>query len=113
MKNLATIGRVIFSLAFIGFGINHFRRTEKIASYLPDYLPAEKFLVYFAGVIFIVFGAMILVNFKTKIASIGLAIFIVIFSAFVYAPTLMSSKMALTVYAAFVGGALFIAGKSD
>jgi uncharacterized membrane protein len=113
MKILAHIGRALFSLAFIGFGINHFRKTEKIALFVPDYFPAHIVSVYIVGILFIILGLLLLVNYRVKIVGIVLAFVIAVISALVYLPEAINNKMAITVYVAFVGSALFIAARSD
>ncbi|HPD64873.1 MAG TPA: DoxX family membrane protein [Bacteroidia bacterium] len=112
MKILGWIGRIIFGLAFMGFGINHFRKTEKIAGYIPDYIPWHTFWVYFTGIAFILAGISIAIHYKSKIAAIALAAMIFLFIVILYLPDMMSSKMAIVNYGAFIGAALFVAANS-
>lgn len=112
-KVIEHIGRALFSLSFIGFGINHFRKTEKIAQYVPDYLPAHQIWVYITGILLILLGLLLLLNFKTKIISLGLAGLIAILTLLVYFPDPIHNKMAIAVYTAFIGAALFIFSKSE
>jgi len=112
MKALAWIGRIIFGLSFIGFGINHFRKVDSIAGYIPDYIPFAQVWVYITGVAFILSGISISLSFKSRISGILLAAMILLFIIILYLPSLMSSKMAIATYAAFIGGALFIAANS-
>jgi len=112
MKILSWIGRIIFGLSFIAFGINHFRKTEKIAEFIPDYIPWHHFWVYFTGVAFILAGVSIGIHFKSKIASICLAAMIFLFIVILYLPDINSSKMAIATYSAFIGASLFFAANS-
>jgi len=112
MKILSIIGRIIYGISFIAFGFNHFRKTEKIASYIPDYIPWHTIWVYITGVAFILAGISIAIHFKSKLASICLATMIFLFIIILYLPDLMSSKMAIVTYSAFIGASLFIAANS-
>jgi putative oxidoreductase len=113
MKIISLIGRVLFALPFIAFGINHFRQIDKIASYVPEYLPFPEVWVYVTAVLFILAGISIGSNIKARIAGFGLAIMIAIFVVLIYLPEFNSSKMAITTYVAFMGAAVFIASKSE
>ena len=112
MKIIGWIGRIIFALSFIGFGVNHFRKADAIADYIPDYIPFPVFWVYFTGVAFILSGISIGFNFRARISGILLAAMLLLFIVILYLPSLTSSKMAIATYAAFIGGALFIAANS-
>ena len=112
MKILAWIGRILYALSFIGFGINHFRKVSEIADYIPDYIPFAVVWVYFTGVAFILSGISIGFNFKSRISGILLAAMLLLFIVILYLPSLSSSKMAIATYIAFIGGALFISAHS-
>jgi len=112
MKILSWIGRIIFGLSFIAFGVNHFRKTAKIADFIPDYIPWQTYWVYITGVAFILAGISIAIQYKSKIASICLAVMIFLFIVILYLPDISSSKMAVATYSTFIGAALFFAANS-
>ncbi|MBC8343845.1 MAG: DoxX family membrane protein [Bacteroidetes bacterium] len=112
MKIISLTGRLLFALSFVAYGINHFLQTVKIASYIPDYFPFPQIWVYLIGVLFIIAGISIGLNYKARFAGIGLALMIFLFVIILYLPNFMSSKMAITTYAAFIGASLFIAANS-
>ena len=70
------------------------------------------FWVYLTGVAFILAGISIGIHYKSKVAAICLAVMIFLFIVILYIPDMMSSKMAIATYSAFIGASLFIAANS-
>ncbi|MEA3497405.1 MAG: DoxX family membrane protein, partial [Bacteroidota bacterium] len=79
-------GRIIFALPFLGFGINHFIKTEKYVFFMPDYIPFPEYLMYFIGIVFILSAINIIINFKARISALVLAGILALLTIIVYLP---------------------------
>lgn len=90
MKCLIPVGRVIYSVPFILFGINHFVNAEGLSMMVPAFLPAPMFWAYLIGVAFIVSGVSILINQQTKWGGIILAAVLLGLIALIQIPSLIS-----------------------
>jgi uncharacterized membrane protein len=79
---IKVLAKVLFSLAFILGGVNHFYDPQIYIKMMPDYLPMHLELVYFSGVIEIVLGVLLLIPKTQKIAAWGIiGLLIAIFPA--------------------------------
>lgn len=112
MKFVPLIGRILFSLVFIMFGFNHFTSAAGMTGMVPDFLPAQTLIVYLTGVVSVVGGLMVLVGFRTKIAALVLALFVLSTALFVHASGFFAGDMAATTNfmkdLGLAGGALLI-----
>lgn len=74
--------RIAFGAAFVILGVNHFISAPFYVAIMPPYLPLHWELVYASGIAEIVFGAMLVFNFKTRLAAWGLiALLIAVYPA--------------------------------
>lgn len=69
----AGVGRVIFGLAMIVFGTQHFTDLRAIAALVPHWIPLHVFWVELTGAVFILAGAAIAVRAWERWAALGLA----------------------------------------
>jgi uncharacterized membrane protein len=77
--------RVIFGVAFVLAGLNHFVNPDFYVRIMPSYLPWHLALVYLSGIAEAVLGAMLLVPRWSKVAAWGLvALLVAIFPANVH-----------------------------
>jgi len=113
MKFLPVIGRVLFVVPMIVFGMGHLGDATAMSAMVPSFLPAPTFFVYLTGLLLIVTGGAIAVGYKTKQAALLLAIFLASTTFLVWAPMLSSGGQAE--FSAFMkdlgltGAALFLA----
>jgi uncharacterized membrane protein YphA (DoxX/SURF4 family) len=106
------VARILYGLPFIGFGTYHFIHTQVLAGLVP--LPGGVFWVYLTGVAMIAAGISIISGFQAKIASLLLALLLVIFALSVHLVSViggdMPSMSQVMKDLALAGGALAIAG---
>jgi putative oxidoreductase len=109
MKTLSTLGRIIYAVPFVIFGIFHFIDAGLLAGLLKGW-PIPEAFIYFSGLAFILAGVSILLNYKARLASLLLALLLLIIIVFVHLPGVTSgSQTALTSLlkdAALLGAAL-------
>jgi uncharacterized membrane protein len=85
MNFIKRVLKWILGATFIFAGLNHFINPDFYLRMMPPYLPAHLFLIYFSGVIEIVFGVLLLVPRFSRLAAFGLIpLLIAIFPANIY-----------------------------
>lgn len=80
-----TVARALFSVIFIGAGLNHLVRPEQVASRLEQSpqgaivasFASPTLLVLLAGIALLAGGVALLAGFKTRLAAVGLALVLV------------------------------------
>jgi len=70
LETLVPLGRVLFSITMIAFGIDHFLYTDFVAHLVPRWIPGSIFWTYFSGVALI--GSGIAIIFKIKLRVVAL-----------------------------------------
>jgi len=111
-KDLGTIGRFLFGLPFVVFGVFHFINTELIAGGVPGFIPGNpSFWVWLTGLIFIVGGVGIVSVRRIGAVSELLALQLAVFVLLVHLPKAESNMVQLLKDIALLGGALMLAQK--
>jgi uncharacterized membrane protein YphA (DoxX/SURF4 family) len=73
---LFLIGRIVFSLLFLLYGVRHLTQTEGSTGYAAyKKVPSPRFMVLFTGVAMILGGLAIILGFWMDLAALGIAIF--------------------------------------
>ena len=114
MKNLIYIGRILFGIIFIVFGLNHFFNASMLAGYVP--VPGGIFWVYLIGVALIAAGISLIMNKLVKISALLLAILLLIFVFSIHLPgmfnpdTSAQSMFSLLKDTGLAAAALFMSG---
>jgi putative oxidoreductase len=91
-----TLGRFLFGIPILGFGILHFVSTAYapgVPPMLPSIhspLPWQPFWDYLTGAVFLITGSFILLNRNLRIAGTLLGFMILIFGLIVWAPPLLA-----------------------
>jgi uncharacterized membrane protein len=112
---LATIGRYIFGLATVVFGIQHFMYGQFVAMLVPSWLPWHLFWTYFFGVALIAAGISIVTNVQARLAATLLAGMFLLWVVVLHAPRVAASPhngdewSSLFVAIAMCGSCLIIA----
>jgi uncharacterized membrane protein len=70
----AAIGRIVFGLAMVVFGIQHFLYTAAVAAVIPAWIPARTLWAYFTGTAFIAVGLAILTRIQAWLAAVLLGV---------------------------------------
>ena len=78
MINFKIFITVIFSLMFVGVGINHFLDTKWFEPIVPEILGRPSFWLYLSGIFEILLGILILSKEHKKIASLGIVLLLII-----------------------------------
>jgi|AntRauTorcE11898_2_1112593.scaffolds.fasta_scaffold06503_2 uncharacterized membrane protein YphA (DoxX/SURF4 family) len=86
-----TIGRIIYGLPFIIFGIFHFLNGADMAGYVPGFIPGGAFWVYLTGAALIAAGISILIQKMTRLACILLGVMLLIFVLTIHLPAVINA----------------------
>lgn len=86
MKALSQFGRYLFILPFAAFGLLHFGPLEFSLPYVPTWLPAPAFWVYFLGLCLIAFTISAIIKKLDGLASLLLAALLMIFVISIHIP---------------------------
>lgn len=84
------IFRVLFSLIFLGLGMEHIFSDNLIQAMMPDWLGDSKRLVsILSGVVLLIGGVSILLGWKVQAAAILLGLFLLIVTVTIHGPALL------------------------
>jgi uncharacterized membrane protein len=111
------LGRLLFSICLIGYGLFHFLYTDSVAKLIPTWMPFPVFWTYLAAVALIVGGMAIVLHLKLKLTGILIAILIFIFLIVVHIPLAITDPLSNEAFqvvrifgaVAFIGTAFLIA----
>jgi putative oxidoreductase len=82
---LFLIGRIVFSLMFLIYGVRHLTQTEGSAGYAAyKKVPSPKNMVLFTGVAMIVGALAIMFGVWMDLAALGIAIFVIAAALFMH-----------------------------
>ena len=111
------LGRIIFGLPFIVFGVLHFMNASAMVNIVPAWVPIPMFFVYFTGVALVAAGVFIAGRIKfAGLASFLLAVMLLIFILTIHLPgvmdkeTIQASMPSLLKDTALMGAALTYSG---
>lgn len=108
------IGRWLFALPFIVFGIFHFMNATAMAGMVPGFIPGGVFWIYLTGIAFIAASICFIIEKKVHLAAQLLAILLLIFVLTIHLPAVIggdqSAMTQLLKDTAMAGGALLLAG---
>ncbi|EIE03320.1 hypothetical protein [Leptospira licerasiae] len=111
---MQTIGKYVYAVPLLVFGINHFINANAMAGMVP--VPGGVIWIYVTGAALLAAALSIFINKKTKLAMILLAVLLGLFIVLIHVPGVtqgnqLSIAMALKDLG-LLGGALVIAGIS-
>ncbi|ARS41070.1 DoxX family protein [Sphingobacteriaceae bacterium GW460-11-11-14-LB5] len=69
----------IYALFYVLAGCNHFLSTAVYYVIMPKWLPAPGFLIYFSGILEIVFGLLLLIKKTRKLAALLIILMLIAF----------------------------------
>lgn len=116
MKQLAPIGRVLYGLPFIIFGINHLVNLAYYMDLLTSFLEGFSFTIILTGMIMIITGISVVSGYFTKISAMVLAAVLFLFILGIHVPNFINDpgNMPTMINAlkdiSLMGGSLMIAG---
>ena len=116
MNAIINLGKYLFAIPFAIFGIMHFMNADAMAGMAPGGVG----MVYFTGAALIAAAVSIIIGKMDKLASVLLAVMLILFVLLIHLPGVMSgdeaqmmiSMPALLKDFALAGGALVYAGNA-
>lgn len=85
------LGRFLFALSMIVFGVQHFMYAAFIATLIPAWIPFHLFWVYFTGTGFVVAGLSIATGVLAPLAFMGLGLMFLLWFLLLHAPRVAAS----------------------
>jgi uncharacterized membrane protein YphA (DoxX/SURF4 family) len=114
-------GRILFSIPFLVFGINHFRFAEGMAGMVP--IPGGAFWVYFTGLAQVLAAIAFLSGKQMRLAALLTAVLMIIYALSIHLPGFlgagddmaagMNAMSSMLKDLGLAGGALALAYASD
>ena len=115
MKNLTAIGKYLFAIPFIIFGLMHFMNGSAMAGYIPSFIPGGVFWVYLTGLALILAPVAMFINKYAKLSMFLLGIMLLLFVLTIHLPGVLNSDT-MQMYLpnmlkdlSLAGGAFFLA----
>jgi len=119
MKNLTTVGRILFALPFAVFGINHFLMMDYYMGMLTSFVPLGGYTIILTGLIMIAVSISIITKKFIRLSTLILAGLLFVFVVTIHIPHLFDGTdrtailIALLKDISLMGGSLMIAGYSE
>jgi len=116
MKNITTLGRILFAAPFAIFGINHFLMMDYYLGMLTSFIPLGAYTIILTGIMLIVASISIISKKFVKFSTIMLAVLLFVFIVTIHIPHLFQeTDRTITIIAllkdiSLMGGSLMIAG---
>lgn len=116
MKNLTTIGRILFALPFAIFGLNHFLFLDFYIGNYSSFIPLGPYTIILTGVFMIMASVSIIFNKYIELSTILLAILLFIFIVTIHIPGLFHVDQFKVAFiellkdTSLMGGSLLISG---
>jgi uncharacterized membrane protein len=111
-----TAGRILFAIALVVFGIQHFQYARFIATLVPSWIPGHLFWAYFVGVAFFAAAFSIAAQTKGRLAATLLGIMFLLWVLVLHLPRVAAAPhngnewTSAFVALAMSGGAFIVAG---
>ena len=98
MKTLAYLGRIVFGIPFIVFGILHFMNAKDMAANMLANWPVAEGIVYISGLAMILAGVSIITKIQAKLACLLLALLLLLIIVTIHVPQITGGdKMAMSI----------------
>lgn len=116
MKNITTLGRILFAIPFAIFGINHFLMLDYYLGMLTSFIPLGAYTIILTGIMLIVASISIISKKFVKFSTIMLALLLFTFIVTIHIPHLFhDTDRTMTIITllkdiSLMGGSLMIAG---
>lgn len=109
-----TIGRFLYALPLLVFGILHFMNAANMAGMVPSWIPGGEFWIYLTGAALLAAGIAMIIRKMASLATLLLAIMFLIFVLTIHLPAVLGGdQMAMTSLlkdTALAGAALYLSG---
>jgi uncharacterized membrane protein YphA (DoxX/SURF4 family) len=94
LAKLIPFGSVLFPLAIISFGFDHFLYARQAADYVPSWIPWHLFWIYVGGIGLLGSGLAIVLNIKPRVAAVLLGIMTLSWFVILHIPRVVVSPVA-------------------
>jgi len=88
MKNMNSIGRILFAIPFILFGINHFIMYDLFLGMLSSFIPNSVYLIFLTGALLVISGIAIMLNKQILLFCYILGALLILFILTIHLPTM-------------------------
>ena len=114
MKNIATIGRILFAVPFGIIGLNHFLMTDIFLGMMSSFIPGGGYTILLTGALLIAASVCIIINKYIQIVCYSLAGLLLLFILTIHIPGLFTNNFQIALFGllkdtGLMGGALIIA----
>jgi uncharacterized membrane protein len=113
MKKLfSTLGKLLFALPFLIFGVFHIMKAKEMAGMVPAFLPVHIFWIILTGLGLIAAAISLMINKYVKLSMFLLAVLLLVFILLIHIPAIknpMFEPMGLLKDMALMGAALYFA----
>lgn len=116
MKNLTSVGRILFALPFAVFGINHFIMLDYYLGIITSFIPLGAYTIILTGIMLIAVSISIIAKKFIRFSTLLLAILLFLFIVTIHIPHLINGNdqtvtlIALLKDISLLGGSLMISG---
>jgi uncharacterized membrane protein len=115
MGSITNLGKYLFLVPFLMFGISHMTKADMMAGMVPSFIPGGSFWVYLTGIGMLAFVASALLGKYDKLGAVLTAALCLIMALTIHLPAIMegSNMMAMPSFlkdVGLAGGALMYAG---
>lgn len=116
MKQMTTVGRILFAIPFALFGLNHFIMLDYYTGMLTSFIPLGAYTIILTGIMLIVASISIISKKFVKVSTLLLAALLLLFILTIHIPHLFhgtddpATIIALLKDISLMGGSLMIAG---
>lgn len=93
-NSLVPLGRILFSITIISFGIDHFLFAKQAVGYMPSWVPYGLFWIYFCGVALLGSGLGILLKIKPGLMAVLLGTMIFTWVIILHVPKSIATPFA-------------------
>ncbi|MEQ9404760.1 MAG: DoxX family protein [Cyclobacteriaceae bacterium] len=90
--NLGAIGKYLFMVPMLVFGLFHFMGANDMKGMVPSWLPGGIFWVYLTGLALVLSFMAFVMNKKAKLAMTLLGLMLLVFVFFIHLPGLMGGN---------------------
>jgi len=97
LSKLIPLGRILFAITIISFGVDHYLFAQQAADYVPSWVPWHLLWMYFTGTALLASGIAILFKIKTRLAATLLGSMILCWVILLHIPRIIVSPAAYIV----------------
>ena len=94
LGKLIPFGVILFALTIIDYGVSHFLYAKEAADYVPSWIPAHLFWMYFCGIALLGSGIAIILKIRVRLFAALLGTMILIWFISLHMPRVIASSAA-------------------